>query len=162
MTTLPTAGATASRFRKPRWVWLTGVQTPTVALAVAATYVVGFRAAMARNPLDATLRAADPGVDLLTALEHEPEEAAAAVWHAPPERLADITTTLATRASVHRDADLVKYTLACLDAAAWIASTPACTCRPRQISTAGGRRPIRHRPTLTGRRATPAAAVASA
>jgi hypothetical protein len=44
--------------------------------------------------------------------------AAAAVWHAPDEQLAVIVTEVATAAAVHRDAHLVKYTLACLDAAA--------------------------------------------
>ena len=92
---------------------------PSVAVAVAATYVVGFRAALARNPLEPAWTPSVPGVDLATALEHEPEHAAAAVWHAPADQVGTITTLLATRASVHHDAHLVKYTLACLDAADW-------------------------------------------
>ena len=51
---------------------------PSVAVAVAATYVVGFRAALARNPLEPAWTPSDPGIDLATALEHEPELAAAA------------------------------------------------------------------------------------
>ena len=92
---------------------------PTIALAVAATYVVGFRAALAHAPLDGRYAPPVPRADLVTALEDAPEEAAAAVWHAPSDRMAGIATTLASRAAVHRDAHLVKYTLACLDAAAW-------------------------------------------
>jgi hypothetical protein len=92
---------------------------PSVAVAVASTYVVGFRAALARNPLDAEWTPSDPGMDLATALENEPHLAAAAAWHAPAAQLGTITTLLATRAAVHHDAHLVKYTLACLDAADW-------------------------------------------
>jgi len=92
---------------------------PSMAVAVAATYVVGFRAALARNPLERAWTPSVPGVDLATALEHEPELAAAAVWHAPADHVGTMTTLLATRASVHHDAHLVKYTLACLDAADW-------------------------------------------
>ena len=40
------------------------------------------------------------------------------MWCAPDEQLADIVTDIATAAAVHHDAHLVKYTLACLDAAA--------------------------------------------
>jgi hypothetical protein len=94
-------------------------EDPSVAIAVAATYVVGFRAALARNPLEPAWTPSVPGVDLATALEHEPELAAAAVWHAPADQVGTMTTLLATRASVHHDAHLVKYTLACLDAADW-------------------------------------------
>jgi hypothetical protein len=45
-------------------------------------------------------------------------DAAATVWHAPEELLDEIVTELATRAALHHDAHLVKYTLACFDAAA--------------------------------------------
>ena len=90
---------------------------PTMAIAVAATYVVGFRAALAVRPLDARWVPDDPGISVVTALETDPEQAAAAVWHAPVEQLGAVVTLLATRASTHHDAHLVKYTLACLDAA---------------------------------------------
>ncbi len=92
---------------------------PTAALAIAATYVVGFRAALARNGLDPAWAPPETTRDLSTALEQEPNEAAAAVWHAAGREIPEITRTLATRAAVHHDAHLVKYTLACLDAAAW-------------------------------------------
>ncbi len=92
---------------------------PSVSLAIAATYVVGFRAALARNALEPHWTPPDPGMSLLAALDGAPDQAAAAVWHAPAEQISGIVTSLATRAAVHRDAHLVKYTLACLDAAAW-------------------------------------------
>jgi hypothetical protein len=92
---------------------------PRVSLAVAATFVVGFRAALALNPLTPAYDPADPGLELHTALGSAPAVAAAAAWHVPPADRPRLVTALATRASGHRDAHLVKYTLACLDAAAW-------------------------------------------
>jgi hypothetical protein len=72
---------------------------PRAALAVAATYVVGFRAAFATVEVDAGL--ADPG----------PETA--------PECTPETLAGLATRAAAHADAHFVKYTLACIDAASF-------------------------------------------
>jgi hypothetical protein len=66
--------------------------TARSAVAIAATYVVGFRAALGQ-------------VDLVP--DHETD--------APGIDVAD----LATAASLHHDAHLVKHTLACLDAAAY-------------------------------------------
>ena len=90
---------------------------PSTAVAVAATYVVGFRAALACRPLEEHWEPEDPGVAPAASLERDPEQAAAAVWHASDESLASVATVLATRAARHHDAHLVKYTLACLDAA---------------------------------------------
>jgi hypothetical protein len=56
-------------------------------------------------------------MSVATALETDPDQASASVWHAAVEQLPAIATLLATRASTHHDAHLVKYTLACLDAA---------------------------------------------
>jgi hypothetical protein len=89
-----------------------------IALAIASTYVVGFRSSLARVPLVPELTADDPRLALADALEGPPEIAAAAAWHLPEERRPELVGELATRASVHHDAHLVKYTLACLDAAA--------------------------------------------
>jgi hypothetical protein len=89
------------------------------ALAVAATYVVGFRAAMGQTDLDPDWAPAPPRYpDLVEALAIGPRDAAAMVWHAPTPKLDDIVMELATRAALHHDAHLVKYTLACFDAAA--------------------------------------------
>jgi hypothetical protein len=91
---------------------------PSDALAIAATYVVGFRAAMATKPLRDAYEPPDTRLDARDALAAAPDPAAAAVFHAPEELLDDVVAELASRASLHHDAHLVKYTLACLDAAA--------------------------------------------
>lgn len=92
---------------------------PRRAVAVAATYVAGFRIALAVNDLTATFEPEPPGVSLAEALDTAPERAAAAAWHTVPAARPELVTELATRAATHQDAHLVKYTLACLDAAAW-------------------------------------------
>lgn len=92
---------------------------PDRAVAVAATFVVGFRATMGRRPLLAAPPRHQPPMPWREALAVDPETASAAVWHAPDAALPHLTTELATRAAMHRDAHCAKYTLACLDAAAW-------------------------------------------
>src|SRR6185503_8434758 len=92
---------------------------PSAALAVAATYVVGFRAALAQHPLEATFAPEAPSLDLLEALDEDPPTAAAAVWHLDDGAVPDAVTEIVSRATAHPDAHFVKYTLACLDAAAW-------------------------------------------
>ena len=91
---------------------------PARATAVAATYVVGFRAALGQRALDPNWA---PGVsdfrDLAEARATGPEGAAAFVWHSADAELAGIVEGLAGFASAHHDAHLVKYTLACFDAA---------------------------------------------
>jgi hypothetical protein len=89
----------------------------STALAIAATYVVGFRSALAQHPLTAEFTPDDPGVPLADALSSSAATAAAAVWHLPEAQLPELVRELATRASIQRDAHLVKYTLACFDAA---------------------------------------------
>ena len=78
---------------------------PALAIAVAATYVLGFRSTQGRVRLDA-------------AWEPAPGTAAARAWFADDDQLPAIVDDLVTVAAVHPDADLAKYTLACLDAAA--------------------------------------------
>jgi hypothetical protein len=92
---------------------------PATALAVAATYVVGFRAALATRELEPGYAPPHPHLQPDAALRADPATAAAAVWHAPPAALEAVPGLLATAASVQRDAHLVKYVPACLDAAAW-------------------------------------------
>lgn len=90
---------------------------PSVAVAIAATYVVGFRSALAVRPLEPAVPA-DPRMPLVEALAAGPPTAAGAAWHAPPPTRGLVRAELATQASIRRDAHLVKYTLACFDAAA--------------------------------------------
>jgi hypothetical protein len=90
------------------------------ALAVAGTYVVGFRSLLAERPLLPEFPHDDPGLPLADAFAAGPDAAAAAVWHGLGRDLDAriVIGELTTRASIQRDAHLVKYTLAGLDAAA--------------------------------------------
>ena len=91
---------------------------PRTAVAVASTHVVGFRAALGERVLDADYEPERTSTtDLAEAIEAGQATAAAMVWHAPEPELDGIVTELATRAALHHDAHLVKYTLACFDAA---------------------------------------------
>jgi hypothetical protein len=97
-----------------------GTIDPRTALAVAGTYVIGFRSLLAERPLVPDFPHDDPRVALEDAFAAGPDAAAAAVWHGLGRDLdaRDVIGELTTRASIQRDAHLVKYTLACLDAAA--------------------------------------------
>jgi hypothetical protein len=87
-------------------------------VAVATTYVVGFRAALGQRALRVDFEPErGPTTDVVEAIELGPDEAAAAVWSAPERDTAEIVHELASRAAVHHDAHLAKYTLACFDAA---------------------------------------------
>lgn len=77
---------------------------PGVAIGVAATYVLGFRATKGKVALDPAF-VPDAGT------------AAGRVWRADDDALAAITDDLVAVGLVHPDAHLAKYTLACLDAA---------------------------------------------
>jgi hypothetical protein len=81
---------------------------------VAAAYIAAHVAAYAGKPLDLLYRPEPTPLRLEAALHDSPGSAAGAAWHAP-ERAA---TILATAAAVNHDAHRVKYTLACLQAAA--------------------------------------------
>jgi hypothetical protein len=90
---------------------------PSLACAVASTYVVGFRAAQGSLVLDPVYVPAKPTQQtLVDALQSGPRAAAAFAWHAPVEKRAQIVADLASLASAHEDAHLVKYTLACIRA----------------------------------------------
>lgn len=90
---------------------------PDDAIAVAATYVLGFRSTLGSVDLDPGW-APEPALtdDPLGWLMASPPEAAAAVWHAPESSVPALVARLVTNAAVHPDAHLAKYTLACLDA----------------------------------------------
>lgn len=94
--------------------WLPDAQT---AAAIAATYVVGFRAAEGTHALDTEWVPEPIGTDLVDALEAEPSVAAAAWYHATEAALAQALPELIGRAATHPDAHVVKYTLSCLAAA---------------------------------------------
>jgi hypothetical protein len=91
---------------------------PARAVAVAATHVVGFRAALSTGPISAEY-SPEPVPDAARdALDAPPTIAAAAVHQATGVELDEVVTEVATRAALHPDAHVAKYTLACFDAAA--------------------------------------------
>jgi hypothetical protein len=94
-----------------------GAAEPGAAIAVAATFVLGFRATQgsADVDLERTPGPPPPG-DPVEALGGIPAEAASAAFHAPDEQVPAVLARLASRAAVHEDAHLAKYTLACVDA----------------------------------------------
>ncbi len=95
------------------------VRDARIAVAVASTYVVGFRAAIGKHTLDPQFVAPAPSTDqsFAEALASSPDAAASYAWHAPAENRSALEAELATRAARHHDAHFAKYTLACFDAA---------------------------------------------
>jgi hypothetical protein len=80
---------------------------------------MGFRAGLGTVTLDPEWRPPRPSTRALAdAIAAGPADAAAYVWHSSEDARVAITTELVTRSAVHHDAHLVKYTHACLDAAA--------------------------------------------
>ncbi len=87
------------------------------AAAVAATYVVAFRAAEGADLLDLDWVPEPTSTGLVDALDGEPAVAASAWYHASAADLEQATPELVGRAAIHEDAHVAKYTLACLAAA---------------------------------------------
>jgi hypothetical protein len=81
---------------------------------MAGAYIIAHVAAYAGKPLDLAYRPEPTSLELEHALRESPAGAAGAAWHAPGHA----ATVLATAAAVNHDAHRVKYTLACLEAAA--------------------------------------------
>ena len=94
------------------------LEQPASAVAVAGTYVLGFRATLGTSRVDLNF-VPEPSTDLdeREVLLAPPEMAAAAAWHVVSDQAAALWRTLITNAAMHPDAHLAKYTLACLDAA---------------------------------------------
>jgi len=86
-------------------------------VAVAATYLAGFRTSLGVADLTEPFDPTEPSGNLEWALAEHPASAAAAVWHADRSEHTMIKSTLASEAAVHQDAHVAKYTLACFDAA---------------------------------------------
>jgi hypothetical protein len=94
--------------------WLT--DQPRAA-AIAATHVVGFRAAESSHVIDPEWTPEPTSTKLLDALDDEPGVAIASWYHASDAMLEQAMPELIGRAAIHEDAHLAKYTLACLAAA---------------------------------------------
>jgi hypothetical protein len=93
-----------------------GDAEPGQAIAVAATFTLGFRSTQGTVDVDPTL-VPEPVGDALDALDGDPAQAAAGAWHATADERPAVVARLASRAAAHEDAHLAKYTLACFDAA---------------------------------------------
>jgi hypothetical protein len=89
---------------------------PAEGVAVAATFVLGFRSTLSTRAIDVEWVPETPPAEVLGALDGPPDEAAAAAWHAAANEVDLVWQRLTTRAARHQDAHLAKYTLACLDA----------------------------------------------
>jgi hypothetical protein len=90
---------------------------PGRAVAVAATFVLGFRATQGSVILDPAWEPARrDDLDTTTFLDDGPDGAASAIWYATGDEYRARVTRLITFAALHVDAHLAKYTLACLDA----------------------------------------------
>jgi hypothetical protein len=87
---------------------------PRRAIAIAATYVLGFRATQSTVTIEMGWEPTQPrSRDLL--LDTDTDDAVAQAWYTEhPDR---VERELATFAATHHDAHLAKYTLACLHAA---------------------------------------------
>ena len=94
----------------------TATADPARALAVAATYVVAFRAALSATPVTPGYDPEPVTISARDALDAPPPLAAAAAFRAPGVELPELVSELATRAALHEDAHLAKYTVACFDA----------------------------------------------
>jgi hypothetical protein len=88
-----------------------------LAAAIAATYVVAFRAAEGSHPLEADWEPEATSTNLLDALDAGTGVAQASWYHAEDAAVAEALPELIGRAACHEDAHVVKYTLACLAAA---------------------------------------------
>lgn len=95
-----------------------GLKDPSLGIAVAASNVVGFRAALAEAPIPTTIELDSPGGTFTAAVDDGMTTAAARAFHATDDEVVAIRTEIITAACVRHDAHLVKYTLACLDAMA--------------------------------------------
>ena len=97
-----------------------GLDTPMVAVAIAATYVLAFRTSQGSGAgaLEPGYEPDPVGGDAVEALSAAPATAAAAAFHATGAEAARLVARLAALGAAHEDAHLAKYTLACFDAAA--------------------------------------------
>ena len=91
-------------------------EDPQIAIAVAATYVLGFRATQGKATVDPDHIPEPIKVEPNDLIAAPPPVAAAAAWHTPSAEQPEVWRTLASHAGSHHDAHLAKYTLACLDA----------------------------------------------
>ena len=90
---------------------------PARLVMIAATHVLAFRATLGKNVIHAAWRPPQVRVAIDDISDLAPDEAASVAYFTPASMQPDLRTHLASFAAVHEDAHLVKYTLACFDAA---------------------------------------------
>ena len=95
-----------------------GLKDPSLGVAVAASNVVGFLAALADGPIRTTVELDSPGGSFAEAVANGMTAAAGRAFRAAADEFDAIRTEIVTVACARHDAHLVKYTLACLDAMA--------------------------------------------
>ncbi len=100
-----------------------GLHDPSLGVAVAASHVVGFLAALADGTIPTTVELDHPAGTFAAAVENSMPTAAGRAFHAADDEFGAIRTEIVTAACARHDAHLVKYTLACLDA--MVADPPA-------------------------------------
>ncbi|MEO6469771.1 MAG: hypothetical protein ABIP21_11790 [Acidimicrobiia bacterium] len=94
------------------------LKDPSLGIAVAASNVIGFLAALADTPIPSTIELDHSGGTFTAAVADGMTTAAARAFHAADDELVGIRTEIVTAACSRHDAHLVKYTLACVDAMA--------------------------------------------
>ena len=94
------------------------IPNPQLAVDIAGTYVVGFLAALSTGPVPEMVELPDPGGTFADAIARGRETAGGRVLHASGVEFAAMRTEIVRRAAGAHDAHIVKYVLACLDAAA--------------------------------------------
>ena len=109
--TLPHAAWALTRF-------LPGRSFAAEAAHTAATWVMAIRASHGNGNLNPFPEFEPVDMDLTVAVARSPRAAASAAWFAMPDERPRIERILAGEAAIRNDAHLVKYTWACLDAAA--------------------------------------------
>ena len=91
---------------------------PQTAVAVAATYVLGFRSTLGCEDVDVAWSPERSDMSVADLTTCDPATAAAVAWHAAAQERDRLIGAMATAAAIHPDAHLAKYTLACIEAAA--------------------------------------------
>ena len=86
---------------------------PGRAIAVAATYVLGFRATLGTVRLDPAWTPAGTSNERDRWLDQGADHAAAVYWHADERLVSELAADVLTDAALHHDAHVVKYALAC-------------------------------------------------
>ncbi|HTG31584.1 MAG TPA: hypothetical protein VLB76_01535 [Thermoanaerobaculia bacterium] len=103
----------------PQALWALGpfFSDKSNAVRVASIIVVGFRSSIGATRLQVSPDLPPSRLSFTESLHRSPQESASVVLHSAEEDRPAIVAEMATQAAIRNDAHLVKYTLACCDAA---------------------------------------------